>query len=123
MPAPPRGDPTVIELTICHEPTMSERVDSERRCGREWTAEEVAREQAAAGARVARARARGAEANVKEAAALARFANRVAAAAEIARSDEAPLKRSIPSRCCGFFICRASCTSLPQARARAGATC
>jgi hypothetical protein len=67
---------------------MSHGAGSERKPTGEWTAEEVAREQAAEGARIARARARGAEANVKEAAALARFANRVAAAAEIARRDE-----------------------------------
>jgi hypothetical protein len=67
---------------------MSDGADGERRRTGEWTAEEVARERAAAGARIARARARGAEANVKEAAALARFANRVAAAAETARRDE-----------------------------------
>jgi hypothetical protein len=70
------------------ELTMSDGADSDRRRSGEWTAEEVAREQAAGRARVARARARGAEANVKEAAALARFANRVAAAAETARRDE-----------------------------------
>jgi hypothetical protein len=67
---------------------MSDGGGSERKRMGEWTPEEVAREQAAAGARIARARARGAEANVKEAATLARFANRVAAAAGIARHDE-----------------------------------
>lgn len=50
-----------------------------------WTEQEIARERAAQNARVAAARARGAEAAVKESAALARFANRVAAAAEAAR--------------------------------------
>jgi hypothetical protein len=56
--------------------------DRERRPAGQWTAEEVAREQAATEARIAPARARGAETNLKESAALARFANRVVAAAE-----------------------------------------
>jgi hypothetical protein len=68
--------------------SMSDGADRKRRPKGEWTSEEVAREQAADRARSARARARGAEANVHEAAALARFANRVAAAAEIARRHE-----------------------------------
>lgn len=70
------------------EPPMSEGADSTRRRAGEWTAQEVAREQAAGEARLVRARARGAEANLKEAAALARFANRVAAAAEAARRHD-----------------------------------
>lgn len=65
--------------------SMSDTADSERGSAGEWTTQEVAREQAAGEARIVRARARGAEASVKEAAALARFANRVAAAAEAAR--------------------------------------
>jgi hypothetical protein len=70
------------------KPSMSDRADRMRKPTGEWTAEEVAREQEATSARNARARARGAEANVKEAAALARFANRVSAAAETARRHE-----------------------------------
>ena len=54
-----------------------------------WTEHEIAREQAAAAARMARARDRGPEANVKEAAALTRFANKVAAAAAAARRHDA----------------------------------
>jgi len=65
---------------------MGDAADS-KRTGK-WTPEEVAREQAASRARVARSRARGAEANLKEAAALARFANKVAAAAETARRHD-----------------------------------
>lgn len=70
------------------KPSMSDTADSGRRRAGEWTAQEVARERAATEARIARARARGAEANLKEAAALARFANRVAAAAEAARRHD-----------------------------------
>lgn len=70
------------------EPSMSDSADSRRRRAKEWTAQEVAREQAAGEARLVRARERGAEANLKEAAALARFANRVAAAAEAARRHD-----------------------------------
>ena len=54
-----------------------------------WTEDEIAREQAAAAARMGRARDRGPEANVKEAAALTRFANKVAAAAAAARRHDA----------------------------------
>lgn len=69
---------------------VSDVGDSKRKRTGQWTAEEVAREQAVGERRISRARARGAEANLKEAAALARFANRVAAAAETARRhDEA----------------------------------
>jgi hypothetical protein len=67
---------------------MSNGADKNGKPTGEWTSEEVAREKAARSARSARARARGAEANVQEAAALARFANRVASAAEIARRHE-----------------------------------
>lgn len=70
------------------ELSMSEDADSKAKPAGEWTAEEVAREQAAGEARLARARARGAEANLKQAAALARFANRVAAAAGSERRHE-----------------------------------
>ena len=45
-----------------------------------WTAEEVAREERANRAQVERDRARGVSANLEEAAALARFANRFAEA-------------------------------------------
>ena len=65
--------------------SMGKRGDREARPTGPWTAEEIAREQAAHAARIARARALGPEANIKQAAALARFANRVAAAAEQAR--------------------------------------
>ena len=57
---------------------------------RRWTADEVAREQRATERRLARARARGPQASVKEAAALARFANKVAAAAAAARRHAKP---------------------------------
>jgi len=70
------------------EPSMSDTADSRCRRAGGWTAQEVARERAAGEARIARARARGAETNLKEAAALARFANRVAAAAEAARRHD-----------------------------------
>lgn len=52
-----------------------------------WSAEEIAREQSAANARVARDRRATPAENVRAAAALARFANRVADAAEAARRD------------------------------------
>lgn len=68
--------------------SMSDRRERTARPAGKWTPEEVAREQAAARARIARARARGPEANLKETAALARFANKVAAAAEAARRHE-----------------------------------
>jgi|AntDryMetagUQ255_1029468.scaffolds.fasta_scaffold10919_1 hypothetical protein len=68
--------------------SMTERPDSRARPAGQWTPEELAREEAATKARITLARARGAEANVKEAAALARFANKVAAAAEAARRHE-----------------------------------
>jgi hypothetical protein len=45
-----------------------------------WTAEEIAREERANRAQVERDRARGVSANLEEAAALARFANRFAEA-------------------------------------------
>ncbi len=64
---------------------MREPADSTPRPSGHRTTEESDRERAASGARLERAQARGAEHNVKEAAALARFANRVAAAAEAAR--------------------------------------
>jgi len=64
---------------------MSQRADSRRRPTAEWTPEEVAREQAVGKARIARARADGPEANVKQSSALARFANRIAAVADSAR--------------------------------------
>lgn len=64
---------------------MSQRADSKDAAPGAWTAEEVAREQAATRSRLARARDRGAAHNVRESAVLARFANRVAAAAESAR--------------------------------------
>jgi hypothetical protein len=54
---------------------------------REWTNDEVAREAAANRGRAARDRQAGPADNVKAAAALARFANRVADAAEAARRD------------------------------------
>lgn len=67
---------------------MSERADNRRRQTAQWTPEEVAREQAVSNARIARARALGPETNVKQATALARFANRIAAAADSARRRE-----------------------------------
>lgn len=53
----------------------------------QWTADEAAREEAATSARIERDRQLGAEQNVRAAAALARFANRVADAAASARQD------------------------------------
>ena len=53
----------------------------------DWTEDEVAREEAATRARVARDRKADPAENVRVAAALARFANRVADAAEAARRD------------------------------------
>lgn len=50
-----------------------------------WTAEEVAREERANRAQVQRDRARGVSANLEEAAALARFANRFSEAFRHAR--------------------------------------
>ncbi len=50
-----------------------------------WTPEEIARNERAEQAQVARDRARGVSANLKEAAALARFANRFAEAFKDAR--------------------------------------
>lgn len=52
-----------------------------------WTAQEIAREVAATKARVARDRNADPAENVRATAALARFANRVADAAEAARRD------------------------------------
>jgi hypothetical protein len=52
-----------------------------------WTPEEIAREEAAAKARVARDRKSGPAQNVRAAGAVARFADRVADAAEAARRD------------------------------------
>jgi hypothetical protein len=52
-----------------------------------WTDEEIAREESVTRARVARNRETGAAENVRAAAALARFANRVADAAASARRD------------------------------------
>jgi hypothetical protein len=68
--------------------SMSDGADHNR--GRTWTADEVARERRATDSRLARARARGPEANVMESAALARFANKVAAAAAAARRHDDP---------------------------------
>jgi hypothetical protein len=51
-----------------------------------WTAEEIARHERADLAQTAHDRARGVSANLKEAAALARFANRFAEAFRHARS-------------------------------------
>lgn len=64
-------------------------IDPQRRSrpGGPWTAAEVAREEAATAERLARDRQRSPAANVHAAAALARFANRVADAAEKARRD------------------------------------
>jgi hypothetical protein len=67
----------------------SDDADTERAGRGTWTEKELARERAAAAARMTRARARGPEANLKEAAALSRFANRVAAAAAAARRHDA----------------------------------
>ena len=61
--------------------------DETRRPSGPWTAEEVAREEAATRARIDRDRRAGAEDNVRATAALARFANRVADAAASARRD------------------------------------
>lgn len=60
--------------------------DASRHTG-DWTDEEVEREEAATRARTARDREAGPGENVRAAAALARFANRVADAAETARRD------------------------------------
>jgi transcriptional regulator with XRE-family HTH domain len=54
----------------------------------DWSDEEIARDSAVATARARRDRRNGAAANVVAAGALARFANRVAEAAELARRDE-----------------------------------
>ena len=51
----------------------------------QWTPEEIARNERAISAQVARDRARGVSANLEEAAALARFANRFAEAFRHAR--------------------------------------
>jgi len=72
-----------------HRLVMSEASDTPPARPGEWTEEEIARERAAADARMTRARARGPEANLKDAAALSRFANRVAAAAAAARRHDA----------------------------------
>ena len=74
--------------TNYHRLLMSDGVENKPSRPGAWTAQEIARERAAAAARVARARERGPEANLKEAAALARFANRVAAAAAAARRHD-----------------------------------
>jgi hypothetical protein len=63
--------------------------DQQSRPSGRWTAEEVAREEAAASARVARDRAAGPAENLRAAAALARFANRVADAAAARRDGRA----------------------------------
>ena len=68
---------------------MSDGAHTKRTPMGAWTEHETARERAAVDARMARARERGPEANLKEAAALARFANRVAAAAAAARRHDA----------------------------------
>lgn len=75
--------------TIYYRLSMSDGADSQRARRGAWTERELARERAAAAARMARAAKRGPEANVKEAAALARFANRVATAAAAARRHDA----------------------------------
>ncbi len=74
--------------TIYHRLSMSDISETKRLRAGAWTEQEVARERAAADARATRARKRGAEANIKEAAALSRFANRVAAAAAAARRHD-----------------------------------
>jgi len=68
---------------------MSDTAKATRARPGAWTEEEIARERAAADARMTRARERGPEANLKEAAALSRFANRVAVAAAAARRHDA----------------------------------
>jgi hypothetical protein len=68
---------------------MSDGTQSKRVPTGVWTEQETARERAAVEARMARTRERGPEANLKEVAALARFANRVAAAAAAARRHDA----------------------------------
>jgi hypothetical protein len=68
--------------------TMTDTSETQRPRPGAWTEQEVARERAAAAARTTRARERGPEANLKEAAALARFANRIAAAAAAARRHD-----------------------------------
>lgn len=75
--------------TIYHRLLMSDGAESRNARPGAWTEQEIARERAAAAARAARARLRGPEANLKEAAALTRFANRVAAAAAAARRHDA----------------------------------
>lgn len=68
---------------------MSNGAESRRGPTGAWTEHEIARDRASAAARLARARQRGPEANLKQAAALARFANKVAAAAAAARRHDA----------------------------------
>lgn len=75
--------------TIYHRLVMSQASDTPRARSGVWTEEEIARERAAAVARMTRVRERGPEANLKGAAALSRFANRVAAAAAAARRHDA----------------------------------
>ena len=67
---------------------MSDPSERKRARSGAWTEQEVARERAAAAARMGRAKSGEPEANLKEAAALARFANRVAAAAAAARRHD-----------------------------------
>jgi hypothetical protein len=68
---------------------MSDDGESKPAPTRAWTEQEIARDRAATDARLKRARERGPKANLKEAAALARFANKVAAAAAAARRHDA----------------------------------
>jgi len=75
-----------VEITARESAQASANLGTRVRRG--WSDEEVARDAAAATARARRDRQQGAAANVAAAGALARFANRVAEAAELARRDE-----------------------------------
>ncbi|MGH8733332.1 MAG: hypothetical protein ACREVB_06585 [Burkholderiales bacterium] len=74
--------------TIYHRLLMSDRAQGRPSPPGVWTEREIERERAAAAWRLARARERGPGANVKAAGALARFANKVAAAAAAARRHD-----------------------------------
>ncbi len=79
------NDPATITIGS----VMSDASETMRARAGAWTEEEIARDRAASDARMTRARERGPEANLKEAAALSRFANRIAAAAAVARRHDA----------------------------------
>jgi hypothetical protein len=76
----PRGGSSPLGriATSIYNPHMAD--ESEGKPRGPWTAEEIARNERAAQARVARDRARGVSANLEETVALTRFANRFAEA-------------------------------------------